>query len=85
MVYQPITAENKNNHDQLFRSDAAIQYIAAKNEEFQMLNKRYHGNIPAVELNQFYANIDRFKTSELDPEFMNSINTFFENSLPNSQ
>jgi alpha-beta hydrolase superfamily lysophospholipase len=81
VVYKAITAENKNNHDQLFRSDAAIQYIAAKNEEYRALSARYNGDIPQAELDQFYGNIDRFKTSELDPDFMNSINQFYEMSL----
>ena len=85
VIYKAITAENKNNHDQLFKSDAAVQYIAAKNEVFRELKERYHGDIPAEGLAQFYSNIDRFQTSELDTDFMKSTNTFFENALPKSR
>ncbi len=81
-VYKPITAENKNNHDRLFRSDEALAYIDQKNEEYRSVYNQYNGNIPDDVLKQFYAGVDHFRTSELDPQFMDTVNSFFETELP---
>ena len=82
VVYQTYSAENHDGHKTLFRSEAAVQYIDAKNAEFQALKDQYGEDIPASVLNDYYAGIDRFQTSELDPAFISSINTFFEQALP---
>jgi dienelactone hydrolase len=79
--YLTCSTPGQNDHNHLFKSKASIDYINQKNEEFKSLNAQYDGKIPQGVLDDFYANVDHFKTSELDVTFMNSINSFFESSL----
>ena len=46
------------------------------------LSERYQGNIPDDVRARFYANLDKHQTSELDADFMNEIDSFFERQLP---
>lgn len=78
-----ISEENHNGHNNLFVSDAASKYINKKNEEYKVLFERYNENIPKDIKAEFYEGVDKFKTSELDVEFMREINRFFEGSLSN--
>jgi uncharacterized protein len=73
--------ENHNGHKSLFRSDAAIEYNNKANQEYQELFDKYKGDLPDEVRAQFYKNLDKHQTSELDPEFMNEINRFFEEQL----
>jgi hypothetical protein len=66
----------------LFRSDAAAEYINKKNQVYKELYDLYNGSIPDDVLVDYYAHIDRFFTSELDNDFMDEINHFFEHRLP---
>ena len=78
VVYVSRSGEYQNDHDHLMKSVAAMKYINEKNSEFRELSERYNGNIPESEMVAFYAGVDRFQVAELDSEFMNRINTFFE-------
>lgn len=78
VVYKTCTAENRNGHSSLFRSDAAAQYIKEKNQVYQELYDLYNGHIPDDALADYYANVDRALVSELDIDFMSEINRFFE-------
>ena len=80
VVYETISAQNHNGHKTMFSSDAAITYINSVNKEYQELFDQYSGNIPENIRAQFYANIDKFRVNDLDKNFMNGINTFFENN-----
>ena len=81
VVYVSRSGEYQNDHDHLMKSVAAMKYINEKNNEFRELSERYDGNIPDSAMDEFYASVDRFQVSELDSDFMNQINTFFEDSL----
>jgi dienelactone hydrolase len=81
VVYKIASTENHNGHKSLFRSDAAVDYINKVNQEYQALFDRYQGNIPDDVRAQYYANLDKHQTSELDANFMNEINSFFERQL----
>jgi alpha-beta hydrolase superfamily lysophospholipase len=81
VVYKTANADKRSGHMDLFRSEAAVQYIQQKNQEYKALFDRYAGSIPDDVKAAFYAGVDRFQTSELDAGFMTEINTFFENSL----
>ena len=83
VVYVSRSAKYQNDHDHLMKSVAAMEYINQKNSEFKLLSERYNGNIPDSAMDEFYASVDRFQVSELDPDFMNQINSFFEGSLHN--
>ncbi len=81
VVYETISAENHNGHKTMFRSDAAIAYINNLNKEFQELLDQYNGNIPDDAYAQFYERLNKFQVNELDENFMNDINVFFETNL----
>ncbi len=76
---------NGSGHMDLLRSEAALQYIHQKNREFKPIFDHYQGNIPDSVKAEFYAGVDPFRTSELDADFMNEINSFFESALRASQ
>ncbi len=82
VVYKTCTAENHNGHRNLFRSEAAVEYTNQKNRVYQELHDLYNGSIPDDVLADYYANIDKTLTSELDTGFMDEINRFFERCLP---
>ena len=82
VVYKTCSTKNHNGHKSLFRSEAAVDYIDKINQEFLQLSNRYHGNIPDDIRAQFYANLDRHRTSQLDVDFMNDIDRFYERQLP---
>lgn len=81
VVYRPVSAENRNDHRNLFRSDAALAYIREKNQEYQPIFEQYQGNVPDEVKEQFNAGIDKSLTSQLDADLMREINRFFENAL----
>lgn len=81
VIYETRSAKNHNGHNDLFISDAASEYINQINEEYKALYDSYNGNIPDDVKAEFYAGIDKFQTSELDADFMNNINSFFEKEL----
>lgn len=80
--YMPYNAENHNGHNNIFRSDAALEYTNLKNLSYKELYDRYHGEIPDHLKLEFYEGIDRFQVSEIDVGFMNMVNEFFEGQLP---
>ncbi len=81
VIYITASAENRNDHRNLFKSDAALAYIQEKNQEYQPIFDRYNGNVPDDVKAQYYAGIDKSLTSQLDADFMNAINSFFESAL----
>ncbi len=81
VVYITRNIASGSGHMDVFRSQAAIQYIQQQNQEFQPIFDRYQGVVPDSVKAEFYAGVDRFQTSELDVDFMNEINTFFERAL----
>lgn len=81
VVYKTCSAENRNGHNSLYRSAAAIQYAQQKNQEYQVLLDRYQGYIPDAAKADFYAGVDRYQTSELDASFMRDVSDFFESAL----
>ena len=83
VVYKTCTTENHNGHSNLFRSDAAVQYIGRQNQVYRDLRDRHNGSIPDDVMADYYANMDKTLASELDTGFMDEINRFFERRLPN--
>ena len=49
-----------------------------KNMEYKEIYNRYDGEIPDDIKAEYYESVDRFRTSELDLDFMDEINFFFE-------
>ena len=82
VVYKTCATENHNGHRNLFRSEAAAEYSERKNQVYRELYDRYNGSIPDDELADYYADVDKALASELDTDFMDEINRFFERRLP---
>lgn len=81
VIYKTCNVENHNGHNNLFQSNAAIEYINDKNLEYKKMYDRYNGKIPDDVREEYYEGVDRLKTSELAVDFMNEINRFFERQL----
>lgn len=81
VTYKTCSVKNHNGHKNLYQSEAARIYIQEKNQEYHALYDRYSGSIPDEVLVKYYASVDRFQTSEIDVDFMNEVNLFFEKSL----
>jgi uncharacterized protein len=82
VVYKTCSAKNHNGHRDLLWSEAAVQYIDRKNQEYRALLDRYEGAVPENIKADFYAGVNRFRTSEVDVDLMNEINRFFESAVP---
>jgi len=78
IVYKTCSTANHDGHNNLFESDAASEYTKAKNLEYKEIYNRYDGEIPDDIKAEYYEGVDRFRTSELDLDFMDEINFFFE-------
>ncbi|WP_106449237.1 alpha/beta hydrolase [Trichococcus alkaliphilus] len=81
IVYKTSSAENHDGHNNLFESDAASEYAKTKNMEYKEIYDRYDGEIPDEIKEEYYEGVDRFRTSEVDTDFMDEINFFFEEEL----
>jgi hypothetical protein len=81
VIYKTCSGDNHSGHNNLFVSDASSKYSNEKNEEYKKLYDSYNENIPDDRKTLYYEGVDKFQTSELDDDFMNEINHFFENSL----
>lgn len=81
VTYKTCSAENHNGHNNLFVSEAASRYIMEKNEEYKELFDSYNQSIPDDIKAEFYEGVDKFQINELDANFMNEINRFFEKQL----
>ena len=81
VVYKTCSTKDHNGHRNLLWSEAAVQYMEQKNQEYRDLLDRYDGDIPKDVKADFYAGVDRFRTSEVDVDLMNEINSFFEGAL----
>lgn len=81
VIYKPAKEEGHQGHNDIFRSEAAAEYIKEVNKEYDKLFEQYDGEVPDEEKEKFYSEVDKFKTSELDEKMMKEVNTFFEDSL----
>lgn len=79
--YKTCSAENQNGHSSLFRSSASNAYISEKNAVYKKIHEQWKGKIPADLKAEYYANLDKHLTSELDADFMSEVNKFFEDHL----
>lgn len=68
----------QNGHNNLFVSPESLQYISTLNEQFDALEAEYQGNIPPEVEKDWYAGVDKNKTSILDKNFMQEVCAFFK-------
>lgn len=81
VIYKTRSVKNQNGHNDLYKSGAAIEYIKEKNIEYKKLYDRYNGKIPDDIKAKYYEGVDKFKACELDVDFIDEINSFFEKQL----
>lgn len=67
----------RNGHNNLFKSEAAVSYIEMVNVEYKALYEQYDGNIPYEIRQEFYLKIDRALAQDLDDDLMGEIQQFF--------
>ncbi len=78
VVYKTCSEENRNGHSSLLRSEAAAEYSARADLEYQKLADLYDGYVPDEVKSVFQACLDSNLTNEPDPVLFNEINAFFE-------
>lgn len=81
VIFKTLSDTKHSGHGNMFWSEAALSYVQAQNAEFKTLYNTYAGDMPHDIRARFYDGIDRYQTSELNSEFMDEIETFFERSL----
>ena len=70
-------------HNDLFKSQEALNYIDSINETYLELYNSYNKNIPYEIKQEFYASLDNQLISEVNEELMKSIVEFFDLTLSN--
>ena len=76
-----LSEPGRNGHDNLFRSDAAINYIEEINGNYRKLYNQYEQNIPYEVRQEFYSKIDRALAQEINRELMDEFHAFFLESI----
>ena len=80
----PISETDRNGHNNIFRSDEAIDYVNEINISYRELYDGYEQNIP-YEVNQdFYSGIDRNLAQDLNINLMDEIQEFYLECLKDS-
>lgn len=71
------TAVEGGRHGSVLRSEDAVAYLDAFNEEALLLSQQYGGNVPVSLIEELYGRYDRAKMSELDGHLMETICEFY--------
>ncbi|NLB43431.1 MAG: alpha/beta hydrolase [Clostridiales bacterium] len=72
---------DRNGHNNLFRSDTAIEYINEINIQYRELFDHYEQNIPYEVKQGFYSKVDRSLAQEISQGLMDDIQAFFVDCL----
>ncbi len=81
VIYKVCDTPDRNDHRNLCISEAAYLYRKELKEGYQALSLKYHDSVPGEIRAQYYEAIDVKRASELDPDFMSAINSFYHDSL----
>lgn len=76
-----IDAKGRNDHNNLFRSSEALDYIDQINGEYKALYEKYNQNIPYALKQEFYAQLDRSRVNVLDQDLMDQIDQFYRQAI----
>lgn len=71
----------RNGHDNLFRSQEALDYIDALNVEYRALYEEHAQDIPYGVRQEFYAQVDRVLANAVHEELMEEVHGFFLESI----
>lgn len=83
VIYHTASNDPQNGHNSLTKSLRNIAYVQLKNLEYEALYKEHEGEIPDDIKRAYYADVDRWLTSELDEGIMRIINDFYNVHLIN--
>lgn len=83
--YKICDGEKQNDHNKLFESLDAIAYADEMNAVYENLCQQYNDKIPKEVEEEYYANIDKEKMSELDEKFMQDVLAFYEKAVVNER
>ena len=72
----------RDGHNNIFKSDAAINYIEEINREYRSLYDSHDGQIPYELKKSFYDGLNRFLVQELNPNLMQVIDGFIDSLVP---
>lgn len=67
----------RSGHNNLFQSDASLEYLELINGEYYTLYNNYEQNIPYEVKKEFYSKIDRPLAQDINRELMDKIQIFF--------
>lgn len=70
--------ENHDDHNQLFMSDAAVEYINKLQKELDELKEKYGGDLPDDVTEEFCARADKRLASEPNSGFMQRVTEFYD-------
>jgi uncharacterized protein len=76
-----LSEPGRNGHNNLFRSDAGMDYIDEINIAYRKLYDSYDRNIPYVVKQDFYSKIDRALAQDINRDLMDQIHAFFLESM----
>ena len=76
-----LSEPGRSGHNNLFRSDASMEYIDEINIEYRKLYDHYEHNIPYDVKQEFYSKIDRALAQDINRGLMDEIQTFFMESI----
>lgn len=72
-----LSEPGRSGHNNLFRSNAGMDYIDEINTVYRKLYDRYEHNIPYDVKQDFYLEIDRVLAQDLNRDLMDEIQSFF--------
>lgn len=78
--YKVCDKEGQNDHNRLYMSKDGIAYGEELDAAYDKLYKQYNGEIPEEVDEEFYGEIDKYRLSALDEEFMQDVLAFYESS-----
>lgn len=76
-----VSEPGRNGHNDLFRSDAAMEYIDEINITYRELYDRYEQNIPYEIKQDFYSGVDRSLAQDINRKLMDEIQSFFQSCI----
>lgn len=71
------SGEQQNGHNSLCYSLDCLEYVDVLNQEYDALYEKYDGEIPDHEEAAFFAAVDKFRASQMDPAFMDAVVDFY--------
>ena len=72
-----LSEPGRSGHNNLFRSDAGMDYIDEINIEYRKLYDYYEHNIPYEAKQDFYSEIDRSLAQDINRKLMDEIQACF--------